>query len=420
MSDPEKFQKLIENLKEYGDREHEIPLKIVEDVFSGDDDAIDEAVDTLIGLGYDVTSDMDEESLGDELVDIEDEELAKEVDEALVEEISEIKLSAFDETNIQTTRTDDLVNVFLREMGEYDLLTAAQEVEFGRLIQDGLAAEEKKKVAEIKGETLSEDEEMELSLKIEDGQEATEIMINSNLRLVVYIARKYTNRGLELMDLILEGTFGLRNAALKFDPYRGNRFSTYATSWIRQAISRAIADKGKLIRTPVHMHENIGKMVKVTRYLNQKLNREPTIEEIAAELNTTVERVQELQMYSMSVVSLDTKISDGDETTLRDTVADSMTVSPSDRMLSDETERVFDELLKTLTPREEQVIRLRNGIGIDRSYTLAEVGDKLGVTRERVRQIQTKAIMRIRKNIKTYGLQDYINIDKFRNKEQFN
>jgi RNA polymerase primary sigma factor len=300
--------------------------------------------------------------------------------------------------------TADPVKDYLKQIGKVALLNAELEVELAKRIEAGLFAEEK--LATTK--KLAPAERRDLNWVVKDGQRAKSHLLEANLRLVVSLAKRYTGRGMQFLDLIQEGNLGLIRAVEKFDYTKGYKFSTYATWWIRQAITRAMADQARTIRIPVHMVEVINKLARVQRQLLQDLGREPTPEELAAELDMTPEKVVEVQKYGREPISLSTPLGEDGDSEFGDLIEDTEAVVPADAvgfsMLQQELERVLD----SLHPREAGVIRSRFGLGDGVQMTLDQIGEKFGVTRERIRQIESKTMSKLRHPSRSQLLRDYL------------
>jgi len=298
----------------------------------------------------------------------------------------------------------DPVRAYLKEIGKSRLLSAEEEVEIAKKIEEGRKAEE---ILKTKTD-LTEEEIRELRYKVKEGEKARKKLITSNLRLVVSIAKNYIGRGLTFLDLIQEGNLGLMKAVEKFDYKKGYKFSTYATWWIRQAITRAIADQARLIRIPVHMVESINKMNKIQKQLAQQLKRDPTPEEIAEAMGVEVEKVEEMLKISSEPVSLEQPIGEEEDSTVGDFVPDEKVPDPVEfaarKMLREDIRR----LLKDLNERERKVIELRYGLIDGHPRTLEEVGQEFGVTRERIRQIESKAIRKLQHPNRSAALKDYV------------
>ncbi len=310
--------------------------------------------------------------------------------------------------------SEDPVHTYLKEIGKVPLLNAELEVEMARRIQAGNAAAARLAVhVEAEGNgaperLLSADQQFRDRRAIRQGEQAKEALIEANLRLVVSIAKRYRNRGLAFLDLIQEGNLGLMRAVDKFDYEKGFKFSTYATWWIRQAITRAIADQARTIRIPVHMVETINKVVWAQRQLLQELGREPTPEEVAQRVEFPIERVREIQRLSLDTVSLEQPVGDEDDFSLSDLIEDRSAVVPDDAATRAMLDRAVKAALGFLTEREQDVVRLRFGLDDGKIRTLEEVGKEFGVTRERVRQIESKTLAKLRRPDAAFLLRDYL------------
>ena len=304
--------------------------------------------------------------------------------------------------------TGDPVRMYLKEIGKVDLLTASEEVDLAMKIEAGLEATEKLEAADA-GELELTRAEIRRLTRIENvGLEAKQALISANLRLVVSIAKRYVGRGMLFLDLIQEGNLGLIRAVEKFDYQKGFKFSTYATWWIRQAITRAIADQARTIRIPVHMVETINKLVRVQRQLLQDLGRDPTPEEIGAEMDMSADRVREIQKISQEPVSLETPIGEEEDSQLGDFIEDSQAIVPPDAASFSMLQEQLTQVLDSLADRERKVIELRFGLVDGHPRTLEEVGREFGVTRERIRQIESKTLAKLRHPSRSSKLKDYI------------
>jgi len=297
----------------------------------------------------------------------------------------------------------DPIRLYLRDMSRTPLLSADEEEVLARQMALGQEA----RVRQGSGEELPEEESRELAALTRDGDRARDHLIRANTRLVIQIAKRYRGWGIAFSDLIQEGNLGLMPAADKFDHRRGNRFSTYATWWIRQAITRALSEQGRTIRLPVHINEEVRKLRGTEAALADRLGRRPTEDEIANELGVTVSRVRWLQRVSRRTVSLESPIGEEGDSSLGDFVIDEDTASPTDKASQTLLKQEVGKLLATLKPREAEIIRLRFGFEDGRSYTLKEVGERLGITRERVRQIESKALRRLRHPYRSQKVRDF-------------
>ena len=338
-------------------------------------------------------------------------ESEEEFSEDTVEEVTKEELEDT-ESFAEGFAIDDPVRMYLKEIGKVDLLTPDEEVELAKKMQAGMEAKEKIKELDERqrnGEQIDEKEYQALRKAIRGGENAKKRLSEANLRLVVSIAKRYVGRGMLFLDLIQEGNLGLLKAVEKFDCTKGFKFSTYATWWIRQAITRAIADQARTIRIPVHMVETINKVIRVSRQLLQELGHDPQPEEIAEEMNMPVERVREILKIAQEPVSLETPIGEEEDSHLGDFIPDDDALEPAEAASFTLLKEQLVEVLKTLTPREEKVLRLRFGIEDGRTRTLEEVGKEFNVTRERIRQIEAKALRKLRHPSRSKKLKDFLN-----------
>ncbi len=368
-----KFEEKLKELVALGKKKKSIlELQEINDFFADmelDSEQMEQVYDYLEANNIDVLRIDSETGEGD--ID-DDDILLSDDDDVDVEDMEDIDLSVPDGVSI-----DDPVRMYLKEIGKVPLLTADEEVELAKRMADG-DEDAKKRLAE------------------------------ANLRLVVSIAKRYAGRGMQFLDLIQEGNLGLIKAVEKFDYHKGFKFSTYATWWIRQAITRAIADQARTIRIPVHMVETINKLIRVSRQLLQELGREPTPEEIAEEMDMPVERVREILKISQEPVSLETPIGEEEDSHLGDFIQDDNVPVPSEAAAQTLLKEQLDEVLDTLTDREQKVLRLRFGMDDGRTRTLEEVGKEFDVTRERIRQIEAKALRKLRHPSRSRKLRDYL------------
>ena len=304
--------------------------------------------------------------------------------------------------DLENSALDDPVRMYLREIGKVKLLTGPQEVSIAERMEQGALRE-----AQLKADGLTP-EECQLDPLVMDGEHARRELIEANLRLVVSVAKRYVGRGMSLLDLIQEGNIGLIRAVEKFDYTKGFKFSTYATWWIRQAITRAIADQARTIRIPVHMVETIHKLLRISRRLLQEKGRDATVEEISLEIGLSPEKVREIQKIQLDPVSLETPIGDEDDSTLGEFIADVEALAPADYASQELLREQVDSVLDSLSERERAVLRLRFGLVDGRNRTLEEVGKEFNVTRERIRQIEAKALRKLRHPSRSRKLKDYL------------
>ena len=355
----EKVNSILQKAKKQGQITFGDLAKELDDV---EPDQIDQVFDAFEEIGIDLLADDD----FDEEPDAED-----------LKEVEDLKLDQITETTYEGINIDDPVRMYLREIGRIPLLTYDQELDLAQRI-------------------------------LEDDEEARQKLAESNLRLVVSIAKKYVGRGMLFLDLIQEGNMGLIKAVEKFDYTKGFKFSTYATWWIRQAITRAIADQARTIRIPVHMVETINKLIRTSRHLLQQLGRESSVEEISAEMEMPVEKVMEIQKIAQDPVSLETPIGEEDDSHLGDFIQDDDSPAPHDSAAYTLLKEQLEEIMNTLTPREAKVLKLRFGLEDGKARTLEEVGKEFQVTRERIRQIEAKALRKLRHPSRSKKLRDYM------------
>ena len=400
-----KFREKLKSLLELGKKKRNIlEYQEISDFFRDmnlDEEKMEKVLDFLEANKVDVLriSDGDDED-DDIILDDEDEVEVEKIDLSVPEGVS----------------VEDPVRMYLKEIGKVPLLSADEEIELAQKMEAGSVAVEKipllkERLAETGDEQEKEEIQAEikaLQLDVDRGSDAKKRLAEANLRLVVSIAKRYVGRGMLFLDLIQEGNLGLIKAVEKFDYRKGYKFSTYATWWIRQAITRAIADQARTIRIPVHMVETINKLIRVSRQLLQELGREPTPEEIAEEMKMPVERVREILKISQEPVSLETPIGEEEDSHLGDFIKDDNVPVPADAATFTLLKEQLEEVLGTLTEREQKVLTLRFGLEDGRARTLEEVGKEFNVTRERIRQIEAKALRKLRDPSRSRKLKDYL------------
>ena len=400
-----KFREKLKSLLELGKKKRNIlEYQEISDFFRDmnlDEEKMEKVLDFLEANKVDVLriSDGDDED-DDIILDDEDEVEVEKIDLSVPEGVS----------------VEDPVRMYLKEIGKVPLLSADEEIELAQKMEAGSVAVEKipllkERLAETGDEQEKEEIQAEikaLQLDVDRGSDAKKRLAEANLRLVVSIAKRYVGRGMLFLDLIQEGNLGLIKAVEKFDYRKGYKFSTYATWWIRQAITRAIADQARTIRIPVHMVETINKLIRVSRQLLQELGREPTPEEIAEEMKMPVERVREILKISQEPVSLETPIGEEEDSHLGDFIKDDNVPVPADAATFTLLKEQLEEVLGTLTEREQKVLTLRFGLEDGRARTLEEVGKEFNVTRERIRQIEAKALRKLRHPSRSKRLKDFL------------
>ncbi|MEC9484369.1 MAG: RNA polymerase sigma factor RpoD [Candidatus Izemoplasma sp.] len=407
--------KIIQELVGVSKLKGYVTVKEVEKFVSDDTDEFDEIIDALEAKDIDVVSeeemvtytlptidgdDDDDEDDGLDPSIVLDLDFTKDIEEELMNDKSfESQVSV---------KVDDPVRMYLKEIGRVDLLDSSQEVELATAIVNAEEAKEKYDKMVEEGEDISPEYKLEVEQTIFQGELARNKLVEANLRLVVSIAKRYVGRGMQFLDLIQEGNMGLMKAVGKFDHTKGFKFSTYATWWIRQAITRAIADQARTIRIPVHMVETINKLVRTQRQLIQELKREPHPEEVAERMGISVEKVQIIQKVAQEPISLEAPVGEEEDSSLGDFIADPDTPTPMEFTSKEMLKRELAEVLETLTDREEKVLRMRFGLLDGHSRTLEEVGREFGVTRERIRQIEAKALRKLRHPSRSKKLKDFM------------
>lgn len=396
-------QKLIEILELGKKKKNMLEYQEIADFFKDlnlDPEKFEMVIDYLEQNGIDVLKISNDDDVDDDIILDEEDEV----------EVEKIDLSVPEGVSVE-----DPVRMYLKEIGKVPLLSADEEIELAQNMEDGAVAIEKINVLKGRLDGASEEEKAEIKEEIktlqrdvDKGADAKKRLAEANLRLVVSIAKRYVGRGMLFLDLIQEGNLGLIKAVEKFDYKKGYKFSTYATWWIRQAITRAIADQARTIRIPVHMVETINKLIRVSRQLLQELGREPSPEEIAKEMSMPVDRVREILKISQEPVSLETPIGEEEDSHLGDFIKDDNVLVPADAAAFTLLKEQLEEVLGTLTEREQKVLTLRFGLEDGRARTLEEVGKEFNVTRERIRQIEAKALRKLRHPSRSRKLKDYL------------
>jgi len=337
-----------------------------------------------------------------EPMDLALDEEAEDLDEQEKDLEREGHLTTEEEAYFRAVETDDTIGLYLKEIGKVPLLTQEEEVNLAKRMEQGRLAEK-----EMRG-GLGHDRRRKMEVVIEDGRSAREHLIRANSRLVISVAKKYMGRGVSFLDLIQEGNIGLIRAASKFNYRLGHKFSTYATWWIRQAVTRAIADQSRTIRVPVHMGDQINRLLRVSHRLTQELGREPSSEELAKALDIPTRKAEQMIQFARRPLSLDMPNDEDEESVLGDFIEDEEVVAPPDAVSSSILRSAIQTILKDLPPREVRILQLRYGLVDGETYTLEEVGKKLGVTRERVRQIEAQALSRLRHPTHSRKLRDFL------------
>jgi len=360
-----------------------------------DVDQLEEAFSSLLSAGIPYVDD-------DTTIEPTDENLVEETDE---EEEESQKTAVLEENYLANIDTDDMIGLYLKEVGRVPLLIAEEEVSLAKRIEKGRISREDLAASAF---DMSDEEREDHRANIQDGWAAREHLITANSRLVISVAKKYMGRGVPFQDLIQEGNIGLIRASKKFDYRRGHKFSTYATWWIRQAVTRAIADQGRTIRVPVHMGDQINKLLRIQHQLTQRLGRDPSVEELAESLDVPPKKVENMIQVARRPLSLETPTDDEEDSVLGDFIQDQDAPAPDDSATYNLLREHLEEVMSSLPPREVRILQLRYGLLDGQAYTLEEVGRKMGVTRERVRQIEAQALSRLRHPVIRRKLREYL------------
>lgn len=417
------LDKIIADLIKKGEKNGYVSFDEVIKIAPFDSKNYKEIEQALLDKDIDITNDSDEEEEIDVEVeqapvslDIEEEEEEDDIEEMDFDQLSLSSLEIEDikeeellniESLPSSIKVDDPVRMYLKEIGRIPLLKGDEEVDYAIRVNNGRMAQEQLEEAKRDGYEIPEADRLQLENMVEDAQYAKNRLVEANYRLVVSIAKRYVGRGMLFLDLIQEGNMGLMRAVDKFDHEKGFKFSTYATWWIRQAITRAVADQARTIRIPVHMVETINKLVRIQRQLVQELSREPSPEEIGERMGITAERVQAIQKIAQEPISLEAPVGEEEDSSLGDFISDPTALNPYEYTVQEMVKRTLDEVLETLTDREEKVLRLRYGLLDGKTHTLEEVGKEFGVTRERIRQIESKALRKLRQPSRQKKLKDF-------------
>ena len=389
------FEKVLSELIEKGKaNENHISAKEIINYYSIESEEYDNIIKKLNDNDINVSEDFSYDEDSKEPTSLQD--------------IEEVDISTFDQLPA-SVKVDDPVRMYLKDIGKIPLLSIDEETELAKLVVDGREAKRRVDEIEIDDQNTVSVEEFEQLLELVDqAHDAKDKLVNANLRLVVSIAKRYLGRGLQFLDLIQEGNMGLIKAVDKFDHQKGFKFSTYATWWIRQAITRAVADQARTIRIPVHMVETINKLVRIQRQLVQELSREPTPQEVADRMDISVEKVQQIQKIAQEPISLESPVGEEEDSNLGDFISDPHALDPYEYTAKMKLREELDDVLGTLTEREERVLRLRFGLIDGRQRTLEEVGKEFNVTRERIRQIEAKALRKLKHPSRSRKLKDFM------------